>query len=126
MQTAQLAPINNVDEESYEENDGASLQEDMGDFAELEYFCQAASQVATQGTRGAANPISAPTSIVTKAKSKAAATTNNDEFIGLDNQAEEQKHGASDVADYGEDEIGLIDKLREENKRLKKTLLDKF
>ena len=51
---------------------------------------------------------------------------NNDEFIGLDNQAEEQKNGAGDAADFGEDEIGLIDKLKEENKRLKKTLLDKF
>ena len=85
--------------------------------------------MAAQGTR-ATNTVSAPASIIAsksgkQANSKAAAM-NNDEFIGLDNQAEEQKNGAGDVADFGEDEIGLIDKLKEENKRLKKTLLDKF
>ena len=44
MQTVQLAPINNADEASDDEDDyGAGFQEDMGDYAELEYFCQAAS-----------------------------------------------------------------------------------
>lgn len=51
----------------------------------------------------------------------AAKTTGNDDFIGLDNQTEEQKNGED-----GEEEVGQIEKLREENKRLKKTLLDKF
>lgn len=44
MQTVQLAPINNEDEASDDEDDyGAGFQENMGDYAELEYFCQAAS-----------------------------------------------------------------------------------
>lgn len=85
--------------------------------------------MAAQGNR-ASNTVSAPTSIIAsksgKQASSKAAAMNNDEFIGLDNQAEEQKNGAGDAADFGEDEIGLIDKLKEENKRLKKTLLDKF
>ena len=59
MQTVQLAPINNNDESSSEENEddyGGGLQEAMGEYAELEYFCQAASLVAAaQGARAAVN-----------------------------------------------------------------------
>ena len=85
--------------------------------------------MAAQGTR-ASNTVSAPTSIIAsksgKQASGKAAAMNNDEFIGLDNQAEEQKNGAGDAADFGEDEIGLIDKLKEDSKRLNITRLGKF
>ena len=50
----------------------------MGEYAELEYFCQAASTVATQGARGASQSLAN--------KIKPAATRNTeDDFIGLDN-----------------------------------------
>ena len=74
----------------------------MADFAELEFFSDASRAV-----------------MATKAVGKKAeiVSKGNEEFIGLN--PEEQKGN-------DEDSVGEIEKLREENKRLKKTLLEKF
>jgi len=132
VQTVQLAPVNNqshrgasgFSDDEDEEDDG--MQEDMVDYAELEYFCQAAGVVAAQGVKNTSQ-----TTLANKSFKAATSSGTADDFIGLDAAAEEQKNntgaGAGAVGgEDGEDEMGQIDKLREENKRLKKTLLEKF
>lgn len=77
----------------------------MADYAELEYFCQA-SQTVMAAKAGASGKSLALT--------KSGAT---EEFIGLN---PEQKEDDDDMS------VGEFEKLREENKRLKKTLMEKF
>lgn len=113
------------------------MLEDMVDYAELEYFCQAAGVVAAQGAKNTS--LNQSSTLANKNFRGAATNTSNgiaDDFIGLDAAAAagEQKNntggaagaGAAFGGEDGEDELGLIEKLREENKRLKKTLLEKF
>ena len=47
VQSVLLTPINDDEDADNEEDQDGALQEDIADFAELEYFCQAASKVAT-------------------------------------------------------------------------------
>lgn len=115
----QLAPINQGkdDCDSDEEGEGFFGREELAECAELEYFCQAAGAVASQNVKGSlAGKKGSALNALAKGGAVTAAVTNQD-FIAMN--PEDQK-------DEGEVNLGEIDRLREENKRLKKTLLDKF
>jgi len=103
----QLNPINAADPD-YDDED-AAVDSGMADFAELEYFCTASQSVAalSVGRPGHSSSKKGPT------QAKA-----SEDFIGLEN--------AEDARLDDEGSVGEADKLREENRRLKKTLLDKF
>lgn len=84
----------------------------MAEDAELEYFSQASQAIMLAKSVGAG---------VIKANAAPATTTKtvgNEEFIGLNPEATKEEDENMDV--------GEIEKLREENKRLKKTLTEKF
>ena len=93
----------------------------MAEYAELEYFCQASQIVAAnQNNQGGGktnnNNINAGKKVI------AAKPTPTDDFIGMDtNNPEERKQQSDEVV-----EVGEIERLMEENKRLKKTLVEKF
>ena len=100
------------------EDDGAGLGEDLAAYAELDYFCQAANTVAALNSGKAAGNGNLGKKQAGKKGVAAAGAQDTEEFIGLANPE-----------DFKEDEqntIGEVERLREENKRLKKTLLEKF
>ena len=116
MLSLSLGPINSRvpydDDDSDEEN--AHLDSRMADYAELEYFCQASQTVAAQSSQVKGGQQSS-----LGAKKINGKPTPTEDFIGIDN-AEEHKLIEEEAS------ITEVDRLREENKRLKKTLLDKF
>ena len=83
----------------------------------MDYFCQAAGAVASQNVKG--NLIGKKGSALNSlAKGgAAAASVTNQDFIAMNPE---------DDKDDTEANPGEMDRLREENKRLKKTLLEKF
>ena len=107
----------------------------MAEQFEMEYFCQAAKNVASQAQGSKA--IKGGSSVLAKKISGSALLNNGEaarnarltggggtlgkeDFVGLGSNPEEQKE------DDGENSVDEVDRLREENKRLKKTLLEKF
>ena len=91
----------------------------MAEYAEMEYFCQAAQGVASQ--IGKNQGLGSGKKLGKAAQPIAAASAVTEDFIGLNNAIEENKNPELD-----EDSVDEVDRLREENKRLKKTLLEKF
>ena len=75
--------------------------------AEMEYFILASQAIMT--TKAVGKKL---------INGKPAGALGGEEFIGLDPEGPKN--------DDGEDSVGEIEKLREENKRLKKTLIEKF
>lgn len=106
MHTVQLNPIHDAGEASSDDDD--CLQEEMAEEAELEYFCQA-SQAIMLVKSGGLKTSAAP--------AVASKTLGNEEFIGLNPETKEEDETMA---------FGEVEKLREENKRLKKTLAEKF
>ncbi len=109
--TVQMSPVN-VEMDLEDENEFGDLGESMAEYAEMEYFCQAAQTVAASlaNNKGA---------VLAKNKNSLKNPKATEDFIGLEPNPEDTKQA-------DEESIGELEKLREENKRLKKTLLDKF
>ena len=112
MITVQLCPINEAGGAPDSSDEDECLGRSMAEYAELEYFCQA-SQTVMMAKAGAAGA-----SLASKAIGQTKSTVGNEDFIGLTNPE------TKDDDDDGS--VGEVEKLREENKRLKKTLSEKF